>query len=71
MRHLTAGELRLKLVIDAKLIGLALLMLGAAREYRAVGGAGGINQIAIFLFNGGVAGVLAQSQVSLSWCSNS
>ena len=62
MRHLTAGELRFKLVIDAKLIGLTLFMLGAAGEYRAVGGAGGINQVAILLFNGGVTGVLAQSQ---------
>ena len=62
MGHLAAGKLCFELVINAKLIGLARFMLGAAGEYRAVGGATGINQVAILLFDGGVAGVLAQSK---------
>ena len=52
-----------QLVIEAKFIGRALFTLGATGQHRAVGRAVGVNQITVFLLDGGVTGVLAEGEV--------
>ncbi len=63
MAHLPGIHQVFQLVIQAKLVGGALFMLGAAGQYRTVGGAGGVNKITILLLDSGVTRVLAEDEV--------